>query len=603
MKETSYVNLDNLVGDKMIDNTTSKKTYTYIKINSQLDQEVIIKKISMDLPKLAVKSVFSKFKKIASIKMQLIGLWQKALVKFELSEIADLVAAKWSVFMKKNSVYVAKAIDDKQLCAIVCFANEAFKLTAISFNPVFKSVNLHWAGFLLAHCAHCKQFGHISMECSLDGNFGVHHKRVCFMELFLDQISEILRKLSFVKLVPMSSLSCVLPSIVASSLDLALILDMTVDSMVMPSFPSLLVVENTTSKLSLSSSKVLTTKMGGLELKMMALEILFGFVSSSSTLMIDLIWKIAMCNIRRMNNPAKQSDIICWHKEMNNLISIIMNRFDNICVFISGVDSGYLDFGVAIIIDIFLAYHVCKVSEVPGQILSVKLLFKNKLSLSILGLYAGASLVVWFSQAGDINSLITKTVNKSSFIILGGNFNEDESHKCASFRKCFDLDLCNSYGIAKTIDYVFFSSNLVNTMVDHNMASVVDYFDIDYVAIFVSIITSRMESFELDKSYIIKSVLEHLFHKMVLDHLVVSDELILEPDLPLDHVFDGAFSGVMCPIGSNELFAVISNLPDGKAASFFGISNELWKHCDNSVLDMLFVLLNLCLTRELVSGP
>ncbi|KAG9297100.1 hypothetical protein G9A89_019381 [Geosiphon pyriformis] len=44
------------------------------KVSGHSDQKNIVKKILIDLPKLAVKSVFSKFGKIVSIKMQLIGL-------------------------------------------------------------------------------------------------------------------------------------------------------------------------------------------------------------------------------------------------------------------------------------------------------------------------------------------------------------------------------------------------------------------------------------------------------------------------------------------------------------------------------------------------
>ncbi|KAG9298382.1 hypothetical protein G9A89_005242 [Geosiphon pyriformis] len=139
-------------------------------------------------------------------------------------------------------------------------------------------------------------------------------------------------------------------------------------------------------------------------------------------------------------------------------------------------------------------------------------------------------------------------------------------------------------------------------------------------------ITSRIESFELDKGCTIRSVLEHFFCKMVLDHLVVSDELVLKPDLvkfkideimknwtrkcemvfdisddwthqyqPLEYVFNNAFSNVMCLIGFDNMFVVVLNLFDGKAAGLSGISNELWKHCNNSVLDMFLVFLNLCL--------
>ncbi|KAG9306252.1 hypothetical protein G9A89_016156 [Geosiphon pyriformis] len=60
------------------------------------------------------------------------------------------------------------------------------------------------------------------------------------------------------------------------------------------------------------------------------------------------------------------------------------------------------------------------------------------------------------------------------------------------------------------------------------------------------------------------------------------------------------FSGVMYSIELNKLIDVVSNLPDGKAAGLSGVLNELWKHCDRSVLDMFLVLLNFCLSSELV---
>ncbi|KAG9290568.1 hypothetical protein G9A89_020938 [Geosiphon pyriformis] len=476
-----------------------------------------------------------------------------------------------------------------------------------------------------------------------------------------------------------------------------------------------------------------------------------------------------MCNVCGLNNPAKQNDVIHWHKDMNNLVSIFMesklkekvhswlaDKFDGIRVFTSGLDSGFLGAGVLIVVNSSLAKHVCKVSKVPGWLLSIKLLFKNKLSVSILGLYAGASSVV-------------QAINESSFVILGGNFNEDGSHKCASFKKCFDLGLINSmkgssfvksptwynfHGITKTLNYMFISSNLVGVVVNCGVDGIEDYFDTNHRTVYVSVrlgglldvqqieitesmiskipdefvaakqfsdldamwdivrkvmvlsagrafrkkwfkgfdcvfnkvsfqfhklellvsklvkaswlvsggdfaslldtwyrldsvgalpikflflsgtsfdairfglakarksycssksleskhaeescirqaIERRMESFEVDKSYIIRSVLEHSFCKVVLDHLVDGGELVLEPELvkfkvdgimeswtrkcvvasdissdwarqfqSLNHVFDGAFSDVMHSIGFDKMFGVISNLPDRKAAGF-----------------------------------
>ncbi|KAG9291041.1 hypothetical protein G9A89_012913 [Geosiphon pyriformis] len=113
-----------------------------------------------------------------------------------------------------------------------------------------------------------------------------------------------------------------------------------------------------------------------------------------------------------------------------------------------------------------------------------------------------------------------------------------------------------------------------------------------------SAIDKRMESFEVNKSHTIRSVLEHPFRKVVLNHLVVDDELILELDLvkfkckvvddifgnwhcqyqSLEYVFDKAFSDVMYLIEFDELFKV--------------------KHCNKAILNMFLVLLNSCLSSE-----
>ncbi|KAG9305920.1 hypothetical protein G9A89_016573 [Geosiphon pyriformis] len=433
------------------------------------------------------------------------------------------------------------------------------------------------------------------------------------------------------------------------------------------------------------------------------------------------------------------NNVVCWHRKMGNLVSIvtktklrsgcrpwIKDRFNGVQVFTSGLDAGFFGAGVAIIMDVSLAQHVSKISEVPSRLLSIKLLFKNKLSVSILELYAGASSVVWFSQAGDINSLIAKAVNESSFIILGGDFNEDGSHKCVSFKKCLDLGLVNSLvgspavkkptwmnsrGIRKTINYMlitdlflclwvwinFKGAMLANAaMFLDEFAATTGFSDLDtmwdvvckimvllanevfkkkwfkdYNGVFtkksskfhkLELLVSRLvkasqstcynefillldvwDSLDNDNASMVRSfffsgssfdticVLECPFCKVILDHLVVNDELILEPGLvkskidkimegwtrkyrvvsdileewhhqyrPLCYVFDKAFWSVMQPIEFLELFSMVSNLPDGKAAGLSGISNKLWKHYNRSVLDMLLMLLNSCLFCEFV---
>ncbi|KAG9297349.1 hypothetical protein G9A89_005633 [Geosiphon pyriformis] len=466
-----------------------------------------------------------------------------------------------------------------------------------------------------------------------------------------------------------------------------------------------------------------------------------------------------------MNNSAKQEDIIHWHKDMNNLISIvtetklkgkvcpwIATKFNGVQVFTSGQDSGNLGSGVAIVVNDSLVHHVYKVSEVPSRLFSIKMLFKNKLLVLILGLYAGASLVTRFSQASKVNSLKAGAVNESSFVVLGGDFNKDGSRRCASFKKCLNLGLvnslmgnllvkcpiwknsrdildiseyfdtdhqavCVSVGLGRqigidgslTLGDNFRSVTLANAaMFSDKFATTVRFSDLDEMwdvicevmmlsadgifkkkwfkdfdrpfskefskfhklellvskvfkvsrkgdivgffsfmdcwasldsvkalvirdmmnssmdsdhvlsalssawksyrafklvesqiakeANIRSAINKRMESFEVDKSHTIRSVLERPFRKVVLDHLVVDSELVLEPDqvkskvdviieewtrkhqVSLEYVFDKAFLGVICPIGFDELFGV--------------------KHCNRSVLEMLLVLLNSCLAGE-----
>ncbi|KAG9298401.1 hypothetical protein G9A89_000400 [Geosiphon pyriformis] len=318
----------------------------------------------MDTPKKIIIAVLAKFGKIKSIKIQLIGMWQKAVVKFAESDQANLLVSKWSFLIGKNSVCVAKAVQD----------------------------------YLVAD-------------------------------------------------------------------------------------------------FSSSSFKVLTTKISELESKMVALEASINSVLGKlDHLCSDFVWKIAMCNAQGINNPAKQKDIVRWHKDIGNLISIITetklkdriclwitDKFDGVHVFTSSLDSEYLGSGVAIIMNFSLAKHVCKVSEVPR-------------------LYTGASSGVRFLQTSKINSLIVKTVNKSSFIILGGNFNENGSQKCASFKKYISLELVNSLmgslsvgcstwsnprGAKKTIDYILVSSNLVSVVVSHDVMNIGDYFNTDYHAVSV----------------------------------------------------------------------------------------------------------------------
>ncbi|KAG9295499.1 hypothetical protein G9A89_013528 [Geosiphon pyriformis] len=294
----------------------------------------------------------------------------------------------------------------------------------------------------------------------------------CFFKLLANQVSDILRKLSFVELVPMVP-SAGAPLLVGSvSLVPVLNSNMALNSKLTSSTPHLPNAD-LGAGFSSSSSKVLTTKMGGLESKMSALKAFVNFVLASA-----LTWKIATCNVQGINVPMKQVDVFCWHIDSGLTVSFIKDKFDGVRIFTFGLDIGFFGAGVAIIMNNSLACHVSKVEKVSGWVITVQLLFRNKLSVFIIGLYTGASSGVCFGQASEVNSLIAKAINSSIFVVLGGNFNKNGSERNASFKFCSGLGLVNSLGGRE---------NLVSAVADHRVGSVSDFFDTDHNAVMVSI--------------------------------------------------------------------------------------------------------------------
>ncbi|KAG9286820.1 hypothetical protein G9A89_012370 [Geosiphon pyriformis] len=210
--------------------------------------------------------------------------------------------------------------------------------------------------------------------------------------------------------------------------------------------------------------------------------------------------KFAMCNIWGLNVFTKQNNIICWHKKSGNIVSIvtetklrsnirpwIINKFNNVCIFISGLDNGYLGTGI---------------EEVPGHVILVCLLFKGKVSVSIVGLYACAFPGDQFGQAPSINFFIDWMVNSNNFVVLGGNFNKGKSIRSVSFGFCSSLGLVNSFGghslaeafmwsnlrsIEKIIDHVFVSESLISAVASNKVEFVTEFFDTDHRAVSVSV--------------------------------------------------------------------------------------------------------------------
>ncbi|KAG9302151.1 hypothetical protein G9A89_020585 [Geosiphon pyriformis] len=424
-------------------------------------------------------------------------------------------------------------------CTTVCFDSAESLDAIIKTTPVLREANLHWSYLVSAKCAGCRKLGHTLLACSVNekkyvssgaslwktlSNLDKSRLAAIYIKCLVPVAHSVsfggssfsspsgqnilLKAGFFLEIKPTLLVSLELNDRFAtlehSLTSLAECVDIlakrldTLEPMVFQLSPGhqplvTLSLQNQGADIVMSESLGVAT--GG--------KTIVEVVVFDSTVILKMEETLNNLSITVMSlsakiNNAGLDDIICWHKKKNNLVSIFMksklkekicswivNKFNGIQVFTSGLESGYLDAGVVIVMDSFLVRHVCKILEVPGQILSIKLLFKNKLSVSILGLYTGVSSVAWFSQAGNINSLIAKTVNESSFVIIRDNFNENSSRKYASFKKCLNFGLVNALGVVKIIDYVLISSNLVNVVMGCGVFGIKKYFDTNYQTVSV----------------------------------------------------------------------------------------------------------------------
>ncbi|KAG9290476.1 hypothetical protein G9A89_002451 [Geosiphon pyriformis] len=337
------------------------------------DWAVVLKEIPMDTPKDMIVTAVSEFGEIKSIRIQLIGMWQKAVVEFAKSSQADQLASKWSFLIRKDSVRVARTVEDRDVwasrnhyrallftlpmgttahdlgtlldkvggktcvinrlletgnrfhCTVMCFESADNLNSVFLTEPILGGVWLSWTRFDLVCCGKCERLGHSAFECNTSNvsppEFPSLSRKPAFnanclqlvrlfgsgvfslgvsdlgggpplltndnsslntylaslehsLELLLDQISGIVCRLSSMNLVPLtsppSSLS-ILDIPAATSFDMILD-DTSHDPVVALSLPLIGL------DLGSSSSKVLTSKVGSLEFKLVALNISVGVI-------------------------------------------------------------------------------------------------------------------------------------------------------------------------------------------------------------------------------------------------------------------------------------------------------------------------------------
>ncbi|KAG9307301.1 hypothetical protein G9A89_017129 [Geosiphon pyriformis] len=595
-------------------NTDLKKSFNHS------DQAVVVKEISVGTSAETVRAVLSEFGSVVLIKIQLIGLWQKAVVEFVQSDQADLVTARWSILIRKDAIrhrallYTlpvgtnAHNIWDfigsvggktcvinrhpityaRARCAIVCFDFAASIDAVMETTSILKSVNLRWAYLNSAKYAKCGNLGHTSLNCSVSGktfpgglarrilseddksrldSIYVRHSAPISHSVFFGSVlwANIIGESFFppffvcngsassgssseMKPTPLVSLKlndrfATLEHSLASFMEcidkLAKKLNSSGPTVSQPSPESDIVMSKNSGVVTGSEAIVEVAVFNPLVMSKMeeTLNNLSIMVMSLSAKMNNaglLVWRFATCNVQGINISAKQADIVYWYKESGNVIffiietklrlgirSWIMNKFERVCVFSSELNKGFFGAGVAIIMNSSLACHVSKIKNISGRVISVWLLFKDKLSVTVLGLYADAFAVDRFDQTLVINSFIAKAVNSSTFVVFGRDFNENSSRKSASFKFCSDFGLVNSFArhllvntstwsnsrnVVKVIDFIFVSKSLSSVVTGHQIEPASKFFDTDHNAVLVSIGLGGLLDTSLNSKFKIKKV-------------------------------------------------------------------------------------------------
>ncbi|KAG9297866.1 hypothetical protein G9A89_006807 [Geosiphon pyriformis] len=451
----------------------------------------------MNMPKDMIVAALAEFGKIKLIKIQLIKLWQKAsfLIDKNLVHVAMAVgdhktwvlrdrfkALLFTLLMETTAYNLGTLLDGTGrkicvinhsmdsnnwvYCAVIDFESDEDLKSAYRTEPIFNGVKLSWARLDLVRCEKYEHFGHSALECdaltppiskssrlvkrvfledhclwlvklyarkdvlisktaAFGGKFwaqvvslassssgshfdsGFEFGSLSSGFLSIKEMSDIVCRLNDIELVPLVSVTQVVllatPVLTLVSPDIDMVLDVL--QLSLPLFS--LVLENKVVDLGLSSSKVLISKVDGLESKRLA-------------------FKVSIDSI------LKKLDLLCLNSgSLMHSLPWIMNKFNGPRIFTFGLDVGFHGAGVAIIINNSLARYVLKVDKIPGHLISVHLLFKNKLSIMIL--------------AANINSMVFRAVNSSSFVVLGGNFNKNGSSKSVSFKFCLGLGLVNAF--------------------------------------------------------------------------------------------------------------------------------------------------------------
>ncbi|KAG9306169.1 hypothetical protein G9A89_016073 [Geosiphon pyriformis] len=423
------------------------------------DWAVVIKKILINTLKKIIVTALAEFGKIKLI---------KAVVKFAELDQAELLAVRWFFLIGKNSVHVTMAERDCNIWTsrdwfrALLFTLLAAKLTSLITHlilatkfdmlwlilnlkhPIFGGIKLSWTRLDLVYCRNCECFGYFAMEC--DTTIAPNAKSSRFIKkVTLDIHCLQLAKLYVKKNVPIFCSAAFGGKFWTSGFGTG--------------FFSLGIVHNKGDTLANHDSFSINNCQTSLEhsLKLLANQVSDVLYRLNGVELVPLVpvSKVGHSNVSILVLSMSDANMVLDILQPSLPPSSLKIKEKTVDLGLSNLKvltSKNLDNMISIVTKTKLRSDIKSwimskfdVDEIPGQLISVCFLFKNKLSVMILGLYTGVSVGTHFGQAAVINFMIFKVVNSSFFVILGGNFNENGSQKSASFKFCLGLDLVNTF--------------------------------------------------------------------------------------------------------------------------------------------------------------
>ncbi|KAG9286722.1 hypothetical protein G9A89_012272 [Geosiphon pyriformis] len=134
-------------------------------VNNHTNWAIMLKEIPVRTFIKAMHTAVSVFEQIKMIKIQLVGLWQKAIIKLKDQNIRNkfrtlLYTLSMGTMIHNLWDFIGSV--DRKTCLIKCNS-------AVANTPVIKGISLCWSYLITSLCSVCNFLGHLSLVCKSAG--------------------------------------------------------------------------------------------------------------------------------------------------------------------------------------------------------------------------------------------------------------------------------------------------------------------------------------------------------------------------------------------------------------------------------------------------